>query len=479
MSQHTLTASAIVLVLATGACETGDVRVDVDLPVAPASIEEPPASEVELVAAPALLQLRDDGPPTEVWAFNGRVPGPTIHAEPGTRIRVRFTNELPEATTLHWHGLRVSNAMDGTPAVMRPVAPGETFVYDLDVPDAGLFWYHPHVNTHHQVDRGLYGAFLVEPAGAADVPIALIDDWSLDDDNQLVPPTAREDVEGRTGNLLTINSRPQAALAVGESSPRLHLLNGSNATPFAVGLSGHSFRVVAKDGPAVDDPVVLERLRIAPGERFEVELLPVDGDVPEAELIVSPLSRGTMMGGGGARGWTVNGAQWPDVPPLEVPTGELLVLDVSNETMLSHPLHIHGHFFRVLGRTSSGASSVPSVEGGVTLATVAFNEAAPAAQPARLALEPASEQAPVVPLRLGAAMSMGMGGMGGMHGGGTPSGERLTDIDRVALQDTVEVFPGETVRVALRADNPGEWLYHCHVLEHEEGGMMGLLRVVE
>jgi len=100
---------------------------------------------------------------TPVWAYNGQVPGSLLRAKQGERVRIHFENALDEPTTVHWHGLRIPINMDGVPDIsQKPVQPGETFTYEFTVPDAGTFWYHPHVNTSEQTARGLSGIFIVE-----------------------------------------------------------------------------------------------------------------------------------------------------------------------------------------------------------------------------------------------------------------------------------------------------------------------------
>src|SRR5919199_2586983 len=115
---------------------------------------------VDLEAREAEWQFTP-GRTTRVWGFNGQVPGPTLEARVGDVLEVRFTNRLPEPTTIHWHGLRVPAAMDGTDMVQHPIAPGESFTYRFKLPDAGTFWYHPHSNETVQLERGLYGALVV------------------------------------------------------------------------------------------------------------------------------------------------------------------------------------------------------------------------------------------------------------------------------------------------------------------------------
>src|SRR5258708_4048565 len=116
----------------------------------------------DLVAAPADVTF-GDGRRLHVWAYNGTVPGPTLRVRLGETLRVRFTNRLPQPTTIHWHGVRVPNAMDGVPGVTQPaIQPGESFVYEFTPKDAGTFWFHPHLRSSEQIERGLFGVLVVE-----------------------------------------------------------------------------------------------------------------------------------------------------------------------------------------------------------------------------------------------------------------------------------------------------------------------------
>ncbi len=131
-----------------------------------------------------------DGPETAVWSYNGAVPGPEIRVRQGERLRVRVENRLSEETTVHWHGIRLPNAMDGVPHLtQKPIAPGESFVYEFDCPDAGTFWYHPHQRSHEQLGRGLSGALIVEEPVSypADRDVTwLVGDWRLGRDGSAI-----------------------------------------------------------------------------------------------------------------------------------------------------------------------------------------------------------------------------------------------------------------------------------------------------
>src|SRR5262245_23060799 len=150
---------------------------DTKLPEALDINPDPHIVEVDLEAAVSSLEIVP-GVRSHVWTYNGGLPGPLIHARVGDRIIVHFTNKLPKPTTVHWHGVRVPIEMDGVPDVSQPaVQPGGAFTYDFVVPDAGLFWYHPHVMSAAQVGFGLYGALLVDDPN---------DTVAADDQNVLV-----------------------------------------------------------------------------------------------------------------------------------------------------------------------------------------------------------------------------------------------------------------------------------------------------
>src|SRR5687767_2678699 len=180
------------LVLAVIACRSAAPEPDLVDEFAKAYPAEPTADGVlktfEITAAEAEVTLID-GKRLRVWAYNGQVPGPTLRVRLGDTLRVKFTNKLPQETTIHWHGVRVPNAMDGVPhATQPPIKPGETFTYEFTPKDAGTFWFHPHVRSSEQVERGLYGLLIVDdkqpPPYSRDVTW-ILDDWLLGPDGQI------------------------------------------------------------------------------------------------------------------------------------------------------------------------------------------------------------------------------------------------------------------------------------------------------
>ena len=144
---------------------------------------------VELEARQTAWEI-SPGQTVDGYGYNGQIPGPIIEARAGEPLEIRFTNRLPEPTTIHWHGLRVPAAMDGTDDVQPLVQPGETFVYRFTPPDAGTFWYHPHTRETEQLEKGLYGALIVR---GDDEPITdrerilVLDDLKLDRHGELAP----------------------------------------------------------------------------------------------------------------------------------------------------------------------------------------------------------------------------------------------------------------------------------------------------
>jgi FtsP/CotA-like multicopper oxidase with cupredoxin domain len=146
----------------------------------PTAVAEHGERRYELRAAPAAVQIVP-GVRTSVWAYNGQVPGPVLHAHVGERVRVAFKNDLPQPTTIHWHGIRVPNVMDGVPDVTQaPIPPGGSFEYSFVARDPGTFWYHPHLNGSEQLERGLQGVVVVDddkpPPWSRDV-VWVLDDW--------------------------------------------------------------------------------------------------------------------------------------------------------------------------------------------------------------------------------------------------------------------------------------------------------------
>jgi FtsP/CotA-like multicopper oxidase with cupredoxin domain len=417
-----------------------------------------PAREIRLEAAPARIGVVGKPyPDTGLWAYNGAFPGPVLRAKQGDTLRVRLVNRLEQETTIHWHGIRLPNAMDGVPHLTQPpVAPGAEFLYEFALPDAGTFWYHPHFGSPEQLGRGLYGALIVEertPAAFDRDVTWVLSDLRLDREAKVTTDfNAPFDAShaGRLGNTVLVNGRvPDAfALDAGERI-RLRIINAANARIYRLQFDGHAPRVIALDGHPVAPHALSGGLVLGPGMRADLELeaagepgrrYAVTDDffprrayrvldlayterrapprlLPAPQLPANPLAQPDLaraerlklvLGGGAMRPrqpqglWSIN-RQSPQghahAPMFRLARGRSYVFEVENDTAWHHPFHLHGVAFRAL------------------------NEAH---QPWR---------------------------------------------------DTALVDPGARAEFAFVADNPGDWMIHCHILEHQEAGMMAVMRI--
>ena len=414
---------------------------------------DPRIVEVTLTAQPSVHSY-GAARPTDVWSYNGTVPGPLVEAQVGDKLIAHLENKLPEATTIHWHGIRLPNAMDGNPMVVPPVVPGGTFRYEFTFKDAGLFWFHPHIRSDVQVQKGLQAPLLVrgpnEPR-SDDERVLVIDDVRLKADGSLdeyLDDTGK--MMGREGNVQIVNGHPSPTLRVRPGATlRLRLVNTANGRFFHLRVPGHRLHVIGTDGGLVPHPYETERLLMSPGERYDV-MISVQKEPGTVEVWNDPHERGHESGNApatvlwklrvegapvvdpapipssgpalerlAAKGaaipivldegsqngemvFTVNGKAHPDVPPIGIKLGETRFLHVTNASDMDHPFHLHGFFFQVVSRKGKP--------------------------------EPA---------------------------------------ERLANKDTLIVPMKSDLVLAARFDEAGRWMYHCHILEHAEAGMMG------
>ena len=391
----------------------------------------------------------------EAWVFNGAVPGPELRVSQGNRVRVTLVNDLPEGTSIHWHGIRVPNAEDGVAGITQDaVPPGRSYAYEFIADEPGTFWYHSHQDPNNQVPRGLFGAIVVEPRAAT----APERDYVLMIHN--LPGETTIAVNGRTPSLhLDANPGENVRLRLIDSVP------GDNfGTPLTPALVGAPYTITSLDGHDLNQPQILgpERITLGMGQRADLlfkmpaagavrldglsgpePFLPFLGHGSTATVLIGsgpapppldvtqlprfdPTSYGSRAADpiadagrydvtrqlllGTGPGFhsgdfnildTINGQTSPFVAPIRVHQGQLVRLHIvnSDRDRMWHPIHIHGHVFAILSKNGRALSGSP------------------------------------------------------IH------------------VDTVLVGPGETWDVAFRADNPGIWMLHCHVLVHALAGM--------
>ncbi len=304
---------------------------------------------VELEAREAEWQFAPGGT-VRGFTFNGDVPGPLIEANAGDTLEVRLTNKLPQATTIHWHGIRVPPDMDGTSEVQRPVEPGEEFIYRFAVPDAGTFWYHSHHNETEQIERGLYGPLIVR---GADEPrldrerILILDDLKLASNGELAPfGDSHEHHAGREGEVRLLNGRQEPELEVRAGHiERWRLVNAANTKYVLLSIGEQPFSIIGTDGGLLAAPRRVSRerfatIRVGAGAPSRAELPDVGRKImplaaPGAEPTRTIAMKALMHGGHDQR----------DEP---VRVGELQVWELVNDSRGDHPFHLHGFFFQVL-----------------------------------------------------------------------------------------------------------------------------------
>jgi len=434
-----------------------------------------------LEARPGAVQLADDGgPPLPVWTYNGRCPGPVLRYRVGDTARIELRNALAQPTTVHWHGMRVPNAMDGVPGISQdPVLPGRSFVYEFPVRDPGTFWYHPHFQSAEQLDRGLAGAIVVaepEPPAVDRDLLWVIDDWRLDaagEVHESFGDLHDASHAGRLGNVPSINGRIAQPLAVraGERI-RLRLLNAANARVFALRFEGHAPRVIALDGHAVPPhPPAGGRVVIGPAMRTDL-ILDCGGDPGSRHAVRDdayprrPFTLTTIAYSGApparAAPPPLPALPAPDLPPPDLARAvhhELLLeggaMGGLREALLEgrrlgiRELARRGKVWALNGVVAPGHGVEP------------FLRAAPGStQVLRIENRTAFPHP--------------------MHLHGHPL--RVLDVDGrpppwPLWRDTVLLAPRRSMRVAFVADNPGSWLLHCHIPEHMDAGMLGVVEV--
>jgi len=424
-----------------------------------------------LTAAPVDLELVS-GLRTTFWAYNGTVPGPLIEANEGDRVRLSFVNRLEQESTVHWHGMPVPAAQDGNP--MEPVPPGTTRVYEFTLPAdcAASYWYHPHAHrvTHEQVYRGLAGVFIVKPrvdplpAGLIDTAL-VISDLRLDAAYRIAPNTGMDYLFGREGDLLLVNGGRRPVLAAAPAAThRLRLFNATNARYLRLAFDNMPMTLIGTDGGLLAAPIAgVTELLLAPGERAEV-VVRFNADTVLRAL---PYDRGSMMMG-------VSGVMRASDAILNVHVQGAATATIALPSTLRPiarlPAESSTQRF-VLGPSMMMGGMAGMTMGGFTINGRSFD------------MNRIDATASVGAVELWEIVNpTGMDHPFHVHGTQFQVVERVrggvsTPASFAAWKDTVNVARGEAVRIRVRQDLAGLRMYHCHILEHEDQGMMGVLSV--
>ena len=420
--------------------------------------------EVNLTASVVRLALKP-GVFTEAYAFNGSVPGPTLEVHEGDLVIVHFRNDLSESTTIHWHGLHIPADMDGSP--LAPIVPGARYdyVFTIKPGTAGTYWYHPHpdLRSGYQIAKGLFGAFIVravdDPLRSVPERLLILSDnrFRADGSVDFAEPRSvdgmRDEVNGREGDLLFVNGQIAPSLRIRSGQlQRWRVINVAAARIFRLSLDGHKFLHVGSDGGLFERPVEVAQIDVAhservellvrgtsaPGDRAVLRALPYDRYVPQTRPLDWQTPR-TLL--------TLAYASTPRVRAPAVPTTlrRVVALDTLKATathvlVLSQGL-INGQMMdmaRVDLRSTLGATDIWEIENVV-----------------------------------------GMDHQFHLHGFQFQVLERNGVVEPFrSWKDVVNVKKHESVRIIVRYDDfPGLWMYHCHILDHEDHGMMGVLEI--
>lgn len=444
-----------------------------------------------------------------MYGYNGQYPGPLIRVRQGGEVVVRFRNAIDLPSTIHWHGLRLDNSSDGVPGVTQaPVAPGDSFTYRLRFPDAGIYWYHPHVREDIQQELGLYGNILVARRARARVPvhreeILALDDFLAGSDGPYpfggdAPSHA---LMGRFGNLLLVNGEPAYRLQLQRGAVvRFYLTNVANARIFNLRIPGARLKLVGSDLGDLEREEWVESVVIAPAERYIVEArfdsagrFPLVNSVQWLDHM-----RGSVAPAVDTMGMvTVDDA--PASPDLAASFGGLR----TNREVQRELAPMRRHFTRpvdhtlTLGLRLTGLSpAMVAMLVGVAV-PLDWNDAMPMMNAAisgnevtwTLRDEAGRENMDIqwqftvgdvarIRLRNDPAVTHAMAHPIHFHGqrflvisrNGVPN-------DNLVWKDTAVLPAGETMDLLLELSNPGSWMFHCHIAEHLGTGMMGMMSV--
>ncbi len=427
-----------------------------------------------LHAKPGTARLAPvDYPETPIWGYDGGVPGPTIRVPQGARVTRRFLNGLPQGSTVHWHGVRIENAMDGVPELTQPVVEaGDGFLYEFTAPDAGTFWYHPHERTWEQMARGLYGALIVEepePPVVDRDEVLLIDDWRLAEDasiHESFGALGDWSHGGRTGNWITVNGKTAWSLQVGRRERlRLRLANVANARIFSLALKDLEGWLVALDGQPVDEVRPVEWLVLAPGQRADL-VIDANGETGSQGVLYSREREGSFV----LATFTVEGMARSERLPAPEPLASNAVSTLGSLAGAKRAtLHMEGG--------AMGGMRQARMNGKM----IAMRELARAGKLWALNGEVEMSDEPLLTAERGETVLVRFindtAWPHGMHLHGHHFRAIGSDGDAGPLRDTLLMDRERTVEIGFVADNPGDWLLHCHTLEHSVSGMETWFRV--
>ncbi len=452
----------------------------------------------DLKAGPVRKQLGDAE--VRMLAYNGSIPGPTLKVTQGSEVTINFTNDTDVETTVHWHGLRLDFRYDGVPrgrhqGMQAPISPGGSFAYKLRLPDAGVYWYHPHVREDYTQELGMYGNIIVAPSDPEYwAPVnrevfLVLDDILLKGDR--IAPFSRTESNrtamGRYGNVMLVNGQTDYSMEARRGEVvRLYLTNTANVRPFNLRIPGARMKLVGGDSGRVEDEQFVSEVLIAPSERAVVDVL--FEDPGESHFEHAGPDQSYTLG-------TVTVHDWP----IEQAYAQEFSILRSNPEFMSERTGLHDELEREPDKTLAlvavmpgmkhhggghGHMHMPEIEWEDTMALhnrmttpknmfwklvdretraenhdIHWSFRLGDRAKIRIVNDPHSDHPMQHPFHI--------------------HGERFLVLsrdgvsnDNLVWKDTVLIRTGETVDLLTEMSNPGRWMAHCHIAEHLEGGMM-------
>lgn len=449
----------------------------------------------------------------KMLAYNGSIPGPLIKVAQGSEVTINFTNATDMDTLLHSHGVRMDNAFDGAQTSQREMKPGETFMYKLKFPDAGMYWYHPHVREDLEQELGLHGNYLVIPNdqdyySPVNREVYLFLDDILIEGGKITLSKQKADrtLMGRYGNVMLVNGETNYDLSTQKGEViRFYITNSANARPFNFAIDGAKLKLVGADGGAYEKDQWRDAVILAPSERAIVEVL--FDKSGSFDLQNKTPDKAYTLG-------TVNVASDPvqvsyvsefsrlkahsettkSIDPLrsyfdKAPDKQIkLTLDMSGNMMNMDGMMGQGGHMMQGGSTMGGGMMMKASPDGIEWEDDmqmmnqmsnaemvkwkivdqdtgkenkdidwAFKKDAPVK--IRIFNDPKSMHPMQHPIHFHGQQFLVL----------ARNGMKETDL---AWKDTVMVPSGQTVDILLYPTNPGTWMAHCHIAEHLESGMM-------
>lgn len=485
-------ASALLLISCARQAKEDAIFSVTELPRVEATTVEPisPNGIFELEAK--IVRKEINGKEIRMFGYNGQIPGPVLKVKQNSNVTIKFRNSLDLPTTVHWHGILLENKYDGVPNITQPeIAPGQTFSYELRFPHEGIYWYHPHIREDLQQEYGLYGSILVEPANFStdfdkDEILFFDDLWIEDGDLSFLPDKATHALMGRFGNVLLVNGKTNYSLTIEKGEIlRLYLIDSANTRMFNFSIEGTKFRVVGGDASFYEKEFLSDSVVLGPGERAIVDVIfthpgayklmnqipqktyalgiinVIDSSLMPKNLTLklnTEVSRGMQevkqyinaspdftfdlsvdlpaMKDHSMRGDDGEDIEWEDTMPA------MNAVSTSKNTKW---------ILRDRATGKENMDATHQVKKGEIKKIRFYND-------------PKSTHPMQHPLHLHGQRFILIAEDGKIN-------------DNLVWKDVVVVPKGKTVDIIVEFTNPGHWMFHCHIAEHLEAGMMTVFEV--